>query len=101
LSVHLYCTLSLHDALPISVFDPDGNKYEFEPASEYVSDLRSTPVEINEDEYELLDGTVIQWYEETDLYNQGVDLHNAHMDWIDVDRKSTRLNSSHVSISYA
>lgn len=71
----------------LSVFDPDGNKYEFEPASEYVSDLRSTPVEINEDEYELLDGTVIQWYEETDLYNHGVDLHNAHMDWIDVSER--------------
>src|SRR5699024_11991258 len=26
---------------------------------------------------------------------------NAHLWWVDEDRKSTRLNSSHVSISYA
>lgn len=61
----------------LTVYDPDGNKYEFDDATNYVSYLRNTPSEVGEYEYELLDGTIISGDEETDLYNQGIDIDNS------------------------
>src|SRR5207249_11088045 len=69
-------TLSLHDALPISRLDGAtvGQHWKYRPSSAHFGSLKLNPV-----------GTV--W--------------NVWIGGVKSDRKSTRLNSSHVSISYA
>src|SRR5690349_24804322 len=67
-------TLSLHDALPICPFKLDDKRKEFV--------YNRKILELSPTEYELLKFLVM---------NNG----------IVIDRKSTRLNSSHVEISYA
>lgn len=71
----------------LTVFDEDGNKYEFDSAANYINSLEAEPIDAEWDEYELQDGTIISWEEELDLYSDGVDLHNKHTDWIDVSER--------------
>src|SRR5439155_11269876 len=89
-------TLSLHDALPIYA--------EGQPAAAVASALNRTTSatgELTRDE--LLDNITLYW-----LTNTGVSASRLYWEYKGglfnakgVDRKSTRLNSSHVAISYA
>src|SRR5690606_41758082 len=70
---------------------PRKRKYDFEP-NEAVCLLQlsldgSTPEEMDE----VIDAAVVGWLKSSTIQDQAVSL----------DRKSTRLNSSHVKISYA
>src|SRR5699024_12077356 len=87
-------TLSLHDALPIC----------YDPIEVGVSDPGGTIVTPLPDSWVtgLAEGSLrglFAWPGETQQYVVLGD-HNTYQ-WYTRDRKSTRLNSSHVSISYA
>src|SRR5690606_41240706 len=77
-------TLSLHDALPILV---DGRIEKIGPLIDVAAD-----VEINAEGLHLLPGLID---DQVHFREPGL-THKA-----DIDRKSTRLNSSHVKTSYA
>lgn len=69
----------------ISVFDPDGNEYEFTGVSNYINDISpETDWEDDGESYILRDGTKIPRHEGFDLYNKGVELHNEYLDGIKV-----------------
>src|SRR3712207_8692634 len=72
-------TLSLHDALPISIISVLSDSEEFDVGTDYLIDLL--------------------W--ETELFDDYSDDEMAEMIDRLLDRKSTRLNSSHANISYA
>src|SRR5690606_41793463 len=85
-------TLSLHDALPIYFGTKDGNRYKctFGADLSYLGD--------NQESYKFLNGQDRVY----DVNNQtDSDDYSDLVNFIRVDRKSTRLNSSHVKISYA
>src|SRR5688500_19446085 len=81
-SSELY-TLSLHDALPISGFTATTSR-----EARYVRDAAFAV------------GT-LDWTLPTGLSQLRFGLETASEDYHDTDRKSTRLNSSHLVISYA
>src|SRR5699024_12126342 len=94
-----FFTLSLHDALPISspVFPPGNstNAPKFLIPVTFPTTLLPTSTDIliyYPPNYHLLS-----------LYNNTIKKKNNHYNIVTIilDRKSTRLNSSHVSISYA
>src|SRR2546430_4534560 len=70
-------TLSLHDALPISVVTNSGNAAREKIATMIQQDLSQVGIKVN------------------------VVTLDFHSDLREIDRKSTRLNSSHSQISYA
>src|SRR5207253_10757375 len=72
-TTHIY-TLSLHDALPISIHD--GNTDAHANSNSYSDDY-----------------AIAHFNTDSDCY--------TNVNGVAVDRKSTRLNSSHVAISYA
>src|SRR5690606_39841572 len=77
-------TLSLHDALPIS----------FEAES-------SNPIEMQKEGWQAIMNNFKRYVEDRkDLVTLHFEI-KIHADPEKVDRKSTRLNSSHVKISYA
>src|SRR5699024_11831531 len=87
-------SLYLHDALPIS-FSLGGTDQWFRTLGEYIQqmykDTLGVEVKVEQLEWPVFDSNV----------NNG-DFQIGYMAWTaDLDRKSTRLNSSHVSISYA
>src|SRR5699024_11732801 len=88
-------TLSLHDALPISndtEWAESGHELCF---GEYIFQHQTLSDEITDGQVKVIDGDV------------NIGIHGEHYQImltspsITLDRKSTRLNSSHVSISYA
>src|SRR5437868_8211619 len=89
-TTHIY-TLSLHDALPISI--------ERDLRSQYGAEYRVIGSDSPEGALEVL--------KQLKVRNDNValllaDQRMPRMDGVEfLDRKSTRLNSSHVSISYA
>src|SRR5699024_12147771 len=92
LAPSLCAALSLHDALPISGHPPDLVQAEYQAlttlaARDTVADLSAYTTEAEEAFHQS------EWSQVT----MGTDSVYA----IPQDRKSTRLNSSHVSISYA
>src|SRR5699024_12594612 len=93
-------TLSLHDALPISIYSPDGQTDEegnrivrFEKDA-----LVGTITTDNEGKGTLNNLPVGKYYLKETKTGESFVLDSEEKD---LDRKSTRLNSSHVSISYA
>src|SRR5699024_12198067 len=94
-------TLSLHDALPISILKTNPNFYA-QKISQVVQETETIGEKMNPD-YELIRNLI-----DKDQLNQLseekrqiiVENFQAGTDQYQ-DRKSTRLNSSHVSISYA
>src|SRR5207249_12222507 len=86
-------TLSLHDALPIFT-------YETKCLLEYFqAELRSTEVFRPIFDAKRLDAITTSVAASTELLTQ-IEAQLADLTQL-IDRKSTRLNSSHVSISYA
>src|SRR5699024_12734592 len=81
-------TLSLHDALPILHFEKTDEIVFFDKAEEIINSW------INYSKSEEVHKMV--WYDHTTANRTQVLIH-----YLSIDRKSTRLNSSHVSISYA
>src|SRR5699024_11601178 len=80
-------TLSLHDALPIFVDELWAHRKKFKDvAAEQDTKLTFLPYIVK---------AVVAMMKEFPVFNASLD------DTTDEDRKSTRLNSSHVSISYA
>ena len=64
----------------VEVFDEEGNSYEFNGVSEYVSDIGPETDWASEDEsYTLIDGTEISKDEYFDLNSISTDLHNEHL----------------------
>src|SRR5699024_11292861 len=101
ITVHKHSTLSLHDALPIldqeaqSRFDASFANLEGEQMDEILTDFQKGEVE--------MDGLTSEFFFQL---LRSATLEGAYADPIysgnnNIDRKSTRLNSSHVSISYA
>src|SRR5699024_12300936 len=88
-SATVTATLSLHDALPIFVSDPQDHMdvCTLEP------DTHGLPGTLID-----LDETIVVMPDIRPLVQPIAQLLEA---LVDLDRKSTRLNSSHVSISYA
>src|SRR5699024_12388825 len=80
--------LSLHAALPI--FPPEGNEQ-----AELTISLGTTDYDVDTTEYNVLDIDFAALEKSTS--NEAL----KALDRYFADRKSTRLNSSHVSISYA
>src|SRR5690606_41764089 len=74
-------TLSLHDALPI---------YRDFVQDQGFATIQAIPLSALEGDNILQAGTRMPWYAGPTL-----------LQYLDADRKSTRLNSSHVKISYA
>src|SRR5690606_42134424 len=93
-------SLSLHDALPISYQNPVRYIDPTGMAAEVVDDIR-----IRDKNGNLIATYYTTLYEE-DIYLHNVDVKeeinlNINKATKNLDRKSTRLNSSHVKISYA
>src|SRR5699024_12780232 len=90
-----FYTLSLHDALPIcferDTFDVDVviNSYNHDDVDDLISEVEN--IVIDPDPFE----NKIVRLEQNDVRILNIDVGEIQ------DRKSTRLNSSHVSISYA
>ena len=64
----------------VEVFDEEGNSYEFNGVSEYVSDIGPEADWASEDEsYTLIDGTEISKDEYFTLNSISTDLHNEHL----------------------
>src|SRR5207253_9973287 len=78
-------TLSLHDALPIS--------------TRAVCEMRLAEVSDQLDNYQLHPGVIDSCFQLLGLSLPHEEI--ARMQLVVIDRKSTRLNSSHVAISYA
>src|SRR5207249_12276839 len=95
------CPLSLHDALPISA---DG-------AMEGDVEFRRSQLSVVDPESGAAGGRQTEHGREPLRDSFGIDRHGSVLDFANLqctspcffwlDRKSTRLNSSHVSISYA
>src|SRR5207249_9866623 len=81
-------TLSLHDALPISLAETVNGLYK----TELIRGPGRGPWKTIE-EVELATLGWVHWHNTERLH--------SYLDDVPPDRKSTRLNSSHVSISYA
>src|SRR5699024_11803373 len=92
-------TLSLHDALPISPDyqkDENGNRQLI-----YAKDALVTTVTTGEDGKAVADNLPLgSYYVVEKTAPEGFVLNHDRSE-VALDRKSTRLNSSHVSISYA
>src|SRR3712207_9302084 len=78
-------TLSLHDALPIYSFRARGGRGH-DALSEVIREINALGETLREQRIGALEATALL---------------RTVMAEIDVDRKSTRLNSSHANISYA
>src|SRR5690625_6511072 len=86
----LIYTLSLHDALPISLIESHGYIEDGERKGDYPEMLQQ------------LDRLAREFAEEFNKVHQaGANLEDEEARDFFVDRKSTRLNSSHVASSYA
>src|SRR5690606_42055442 len=97
-SSYIY-TLSLHDALPIFSGDSLGNMIEdMEGITSWSLDYASLKLS-DENDYAKTVSTGGGRFEVRDLDGEVI----WRSQWINIegDRKSTRLNSSHVKISYA
>src|SRR5690606_42061403 len=95
----LFHTLSLHDALPIYV-DVDLAQHPIVDLLDSCDPwLAYTNLQKCTDELRWLCWRLKQFYE----VHLGIRVHTmSALSWINsIDRKSTRLNSSHVKISYA
>src|SRR5207253_10637665 len=95
---HDIYTLSLHDALPISTRD-QGAQY-IGVARDHRESLRHCSLEGNLALRRCLLGERTQQSNQRN-HSEGDPTHMRHCHFHSSDRKSTRLNSSHVAISYA
>src|SRR5690606_39972143 len=95
---HTY-TLSLHDALPIFTIDFDDSiAQDRDSNADYYLKLKNAGlISVKTALMRILDLTDEQAEEEIRRMNEERAIASAE----DLDRKSTRLNSSHVKISYA
>src|SRR5699024_12775248 len=80
--------LSLHDALPIFLI------------KEVAKDIYTFPVTLPNNPLKALNVYVVKGKDRTVVFDTGFNAEASREDLLK-DRKSTRLNSSHVSISYA
>src|SRR5699024_12157351 len=106
-SSHAY-TLSLHDALPISIdtYMPDLTIYlKLDPAEglQRIKDNQRENNRLDEETIDFHKKVVLGYNKLSELYPNRIKVVDAAqpIDKVVRDRKSTRLNSSHVSISYA
>src|SRR5207249_5065298 len=97
-TTHAY-TLSLHDALPISYrFDESWNEPNNAKLAEKIGYVFQCPADPGEDlhtNYVLVTGPDAVFHDDQTIKLSDIENGDG------LDRKSTRLNSSHVSISYA
>src|SRR5699024_1501460 len=71
----------------------------YEPA--YFSELLEALYHLDRVRFERFVEILWQSYRKSNVYLEWIDVLNASLHEMESDRKSTRLNSSHVSISYA
>src|SRR5690606_41706878 len=95
LSAHVY-TLSLHDALPIS----DGI-WEWEPARRQLRYSTRFRALLGYTQFDQLPQSLLFWLRRVHPDDRHPVLQICRLHLTERDRKSTRLNSSHVKISYA
>src|SRR5699024_11475123 len=92
-------TLSLHDALPI--FDPEASHTDAQKVLHASSHFQLLP-DILAERPNISSFRTCNFHADTgQLHTQDPDTADHDPPALPLDRKSTRLNSSHVSISYA